>query len=74
MFGTFKTALNPAVTVFQLVFGSDHSIVGTGLSIDNIRITGTPVAPAVPEPASLSLIGIGSIGMMALRRRRSRTL
>jgi hypothetical protein len=40
--------------------------VTSGFIIDNLRYT------LVPEPASLTLFGLGGLGLAALRRRRSR--
>jgi hypothetical protein len=64
--GTFFSALAPGETgYFRWQFSNtdgDGGSLRSGLAIDNLSIT------AVPEPASLALLGIGG-AMMLLRRR-----
>ncbi|HXI83073.1 MAG TPA: PEP-CTERM sorting domain-containing protein [Verrucomicrobiae bacterium] len=60
------TALdNNALDVFRIV-GVDAAAAGT-LKIDNFSIEAT----AVPEPSTMLLVGVGVLGMFAIRRRRS---
>jgi hypothetical protein len=46
----------------------DPPLFGTRMRIDNISLTA--VTDLIPEPATLSLLGLGAL--LALRRRRSR--
>ncbi len=54
----------------DLYFGDGGSSAGAHVEIDYFRWTTTGAFSPVPEPASLILIGIGSIGFVALSRRR----
>ncbi len=51
------------------VFYADRDQTGAALSL-NLLSSGVTITPAVPEPASLSLLGLGLIGVGFLRRRR----
>jgi hypothetical protein len=51
------------------VFYADRDQVGAYLSLSLVS-SGVTITPAVPEPAALSLLGVGLIGVGFLRRRR----
>jgi hypothetical protein len=56
---------------FGVVNWSDN-IWQSGLAFDGITVAGKPIDPqGVPEPASLALLGIGLVGLGAIRRRKA---
>jgi hypothetical protein len=58
---------NNANVIFRLVgTGASNTAAGTA-KIDNFAIDAT----VIPEPSTMLLVGMGLVGLMALRRRRS---
>ena len=54
--------------LFFVVQGGAVAPAGMTVYLDNIRVSG---APEVPEPASLGLIALGGLALLARRRRRA---
>jgi hypothetical protein len=52
-------------------FANSGSQVEGNTSIDNVRVDTAPVPQSVPEPASLTLIGLGMAGVLIGRSRSS---
>lgn len=63
----------PTAGTYTLKFGTSNFLdtsFDSGLAIDGVTIAGVPVIPT-PEPASLSLMALGLVGLGLMRRRRS---
>lgn len=53
-------------------FGSDVSVVSSGINLDNVVIANeVSISNAVPEPTSFALLGLGLAGLGLSRRKRT---
>jgi len=60
---------NNSLAAFRIVFNGASAATGTN-RIDNLVVEGQSPAAAIPEPASIVLLGLGLSGAMAMTGRR----
>jgi hypothetical protein len=61
---------NGEYALFSGVTGNALTITATRVS-NNIGVHGVQLVGTIPEPASLGLLGVGALGLLARRRRRA---
>ncbi len=65
---SFTGLTNGEVVEFRFLFG-DNFTGGAIHRVDNIILSGEVEQPAIPEPASLALFGLGGLTMLSRRRK-----
>jgi len=65
--GTLAGGLPITYVNFRLYDGTS---AGPEDTVNNFEISSMTIAVAAPEPSSLALIGLGSAGLLFLRRRK----
>lgn len=71
--GSITGLNNNSSAAFRIIFNGASAAAGSN-RIDNLVVEGQPLAVAIPEPASIVLLGLGLSSSLALRRRRRWTL
>lgn len=62
-------AYSGQVVNLRFQFGSDGSVLGGGVNLDNLAVTGERITSAVPEPATWAMMIVGFFGAGAMLRR-----
>jgi PEP-CTERM motif len=70
VFNTPDTPANPDPSNPDGEYNAKDAVIDRAYVVAATDSGGTPIPTAAPEPASLTLLGAGLVGMAALRRRR----
>lgn len=72
LFSVGSFSWTPASPFTQATITFDSAAAGTQFAIDNVSYEDPPLAPSVPEPASLALFGSGMLTLGLIARKRTR--
>jgi hypothetical protein len=57
-------------TLIDNAFNTQGALIASEIAAPTAQIAGDSGASAVPEPATLGLLGLGALGLLSRRRRR----